>query len=82
MFNQRFWKMGEMSFHTFFTKFNAKESVGIMLTKQVLENREKLEEFLSKIQDQVETCLNGMDILRQEEMPGAAKVPVTDCTKH
>ena len=40
-----------------------------MLIKQVLqENREKLKELLSKIQDQVETCLNGMDILQQEEM--------------
>ena len=68
MFNQMFWQMGEMSFQTFFTEFNAKKSVSIMLTKQVLENREKLEELLSKIQDQVETCLNEMDILRQEEM--------------
>ena len=67
MFNQMFWKMGEMSFRTFFTEFNAKKSISLMLTKQVLENREKLEEFLSKIQDQVETCLNEMDILRQEE---------------
>ena len=67
MFNQMFWKMGEMSFRTFFTEFNAKKSVSLMLTKRVLEYREELEKLLSKVQDQVETCLNEMDILRQEE---------------
>ena len=68
MFNQMFWKMGEMSFRTFFDEFNAKKSVSIMLTKKVLEYREELENLLSKVQDQVETCLNEMDVLRQEEM--------------
>ena len=68
MFNQMYWKMGEMSFHTFFTEFSNKKSVSIMMTKKVLENREKLEEALSQIQDQVEKCLNEMDILRQEEI--------------
>lgn len=67
-FNEMFWKMGEKSFNKFFGEFNSKKSVSIVLTKQVLENREKLEDLLAQVQDQVETCLNKMDVLRQEEM--------------
>ena len=66
-FNEMFWKMGEKSFNKFFSEFNAKKSISIMLTKQVLENREVLEDLLARIQVQVETCLNKMDDLRQEE---------------
>ena len=68
MFDETFWKMGEISFHTFFTEFSAKKSVSIILSKQVLENREKLEELLSKIHVQVETCLDEIEDLRQHKI--------------
>ena len=51
-----------------FQKFEDKDGVSLIMTKDVLANREKLEVTLQGLQRQMDECLGEMEVLRQEEM--------------
>ena len=67
-FDQMFWKMGMKSFKKFFTHFQSAKSVSLTLTREVLENREKLEAAVQGLQRQMDASLAEMEVLRQEEL--------------
>ena len=66
-FDERFWKMGMKSFKKFFTEFWKIQSVSLTMTRDVLENRERLEVIVEGLQKQIDTYLEEMETLRQEE---------------
>ena len=67
-FDEMFWRMGMASFMKFFTEFQKTQSVSLTLTRDVLENREKLEAAVQGLQRQMDACLGEMEVLRQEEL--------------
>ena len=56
------------SFTKFFTELQKTESVSLILTKNTLDIREKLEVAVQGLQKQMYTCLGEMEVLRQEEV--------------
>ena len=65
-FNEMFWKMGTASFKKFFHEFEQAECVSLLLTKDVLNGRQKLETIIQGLQKQVKACMAEMEVLRQE----------------
>ena len=66
-FDKRFWKMGMKSFKKFFTELWNTQSVKLTLTRDVLENRERLEVVVERLQKQIDACLEKMEALCQKE---------------
>ena len=52
-FDQMFWSMGIENFKKFFKSLNGMESKSLVLTKEVLQERERLEMTLSALQDKI-----------------------------
>lgn len=65
-FNELFWDMGMKSFKHFFTDFENADSVSLVLTKDVLEQRERLEIIVESLQNKIRECLCEIDVLHQE----------------
>ena len=65
-FDEMFWKMGTASFKKFFHEFERAECVSLLLTKDVLNERQKLETIIQGLQKQVKACMAEMEVLRQE----------------
>ena len=66
-FNSMFWKMGISSFANFFDKFNKAEMKSLTLTREVLKERQQLENLIPGLQVQVKVGLNQMDAIQQEK---------------
>ena len=64
-FDEMFWKMGISSFKKFFATFQKAESVSLVMTRDVLNQREKLEAAVIGLQGQMNECLAKMEVLRQ-----------------
>ena len=62
-FDEMFWKMGTASFKKFFHKFERAECVSLLLTKDVLNERQKLETIIQGLQKQVKACMAEMEVL-------------------
>ena len=56
-FDEIFWKMGTASFRKFFHEFERAECVSLLLTKDVLNERQKLETIIQGLQKQVKACM-------------------------
>lgn len=67
-FDEMFWKMGVGSFKKFFVEFPKYPSVSLRLTKEVLQEREQLQISLEGLNDQIQTGLNRIEEMRQEEI--------------
>ena len=67
-FDEMFWKMGLSSFKKFFVEFPKSESVSLLLTKEVLNEREQLHVLLESLNEQITFGLNKIEEMRQEEM--------------
>ena len=52
-FDEMFWKMGSASFKKFFHEFERAECVSLLLAKDVLNERQKLETIIQGLQQQV-----------------------------
>ena len=64
--DKRYWEMGERSYSTFFTEFITFEPQSLYLTREVLKEREHLEETVSGLQPQIQRGLAKIDVLKQE----------------
>ena len=67
-FDEMFWKMGVNSFKKFFTAFQNAESVSLTMTKDVLDQRDRLQTIIIGLQQQMQACLAEMEVLRQEKI--------------
>lgn len=64
-FDEMFWQMGTKSFRDFFTEFSVAEHKSLQLTREVLDEREQLENVLKQLQPQIHAGLTKMDELQQ-----------------
>ena len=67
-FDEMFWKMGVQSFQEFFTSFHQAKSVSLTMTKDVLQQRDRLQAIIEGLQKQMKKCLAEMEVLRQEKL--------------
>ncbi|CAG0892011.1 unnamed protein product [Darwinula stevensoni] len=65
-FNELMWQMGMKSFTSFFKKFALAKPVSLHLTREVLEERGKLELIINGLQPQITAGLSKLEELRQE----------------
>ena len=66
-FNQMFWKMGTKSFKSFFDCFSKATSRSLNLTRQVLIEREQLENLIPKLQEEICIGLVKLAEIQQDE---------------
>ena len=66
-FSVMFWKMVVRSFELFFAEFEKSESVSLQLTKEVLEEREQLQNLIEGLHPQITMGLGKIEEMRQEE---------------
>ncbi len=64
-FDAMFWEMGMKSFQSFFSDFGKAEHRSLQLTREVLSEREQLENVLQQLQPQIHTGLTKMDELQR-----------------
>jgi hypothetical protein len=64
---EAFWKIGVSSFKKCLSAFEKAESVSLTLTREVLQERERLEAIIQGLQQQMQACLHEIDILHQEK---------------
>ena len=67
-FAEMFWKMGLKSFKGFFTNFGKVQSVSLLLTREVLKERQNLEVNIQGLQTKVKNGLSQIDVLHQEQL--------------
>ena len=67
-FDNLFWNMGTKSFEAFFADFVKVEGKSLLLTKEVLKERERLEATIQGLQPQIRAILLRMDNLEQERV--------------
>ena len=65
VFDKMFWEMGTTSMREFFTYFGKMTPTSILLTKVVLEERERLEVILQGLQDKINWGLSQCENLRE-----------------
>jgi hypothetical protein len=66
-FDRMFWEMGVNSFDTFFKSLNKTKSKSLVLTKEVLKERAKLEVKVSGLQEKIKFGLNTLGRIQQEQ---------------
>ena len=66
-FNHMFWEMGIHSLSTFFKHFSVSSPQSLKLTKEVLNERERLEALIPGLETQVKVGLSRLDEIQQEE---------------
>ncbi len=66
-FNSLYWEMGFQSFAHFFVHFNKAEMKSLLMTREVLKERQHLEMLIPALQVQIKVGLNKMDAIAQEE---------------
>ncbi len=64
-FDRMYWKTGNMSFKNFLTELNTTSSKSLVLTKEVLDERNKLEIYIIGLQDEIKQGLSKLDNLNQ-----------------
>lgn len=65
--NSMFWIMGHKSLKDFFGHFSKAEARSLVLTREVLREREQLESLIPGLQQQVRVGLSHLDEIQQEE---------------
>uniref|UniRef100_A0A8C5MGG8 Fibronectin type-III domain-containing protein n=1 Tax=Leptobrachium leishanense TaxID=445787 RepID=A0A8C5MGG8_9ANUR len=66
-FSEMFWTMGAQSMKTFFTSLNTTQSKSLKLTKEVLQERKRLQVNLQALQPQIKAGLVKLDEIRKTE---------------
>uniref|UniRef100_A0A8C5PWZ3 Fibronectin type-III domain-containing protein n=1 Tax=Leptobrachium leishanense TaxID=445787 RepID=A0A8C5PWZ3_9ANUR len=66
-FSEMFWTMGAHSMKTFFTYLNTTQSKSLRLTKEVLQERKRLEVTLQALQPQIKAGLVKLDAIRKTQ---------------
>ena len=66
-FDEMFWKMGMRSFERFFTHIGKMETKSLLQTREVLLEREQLQNLVQGLQPQIQLGLTKIDEFRQEE---------------
>ena len=66
-FDAMFWKMVFRSFKNFFVEFEKSPSVSLQLTKEVLKEREQLQNLIEGLNPQIMIGLSKIEEMRQEE---------------
>ena len=66
-FDKMFWRMGTVSFKKFFADFHKATPTSLQLTREVLDERERLETTVSGLQPQINRGLAKIEEMRQEE---------------
>ncbi|XP_018930056.1 uncharacterized protein LOC109057288 isoform X2 [Cyprinus carpio] len=69
-FEQVFWKLGFSSMKKFFTSLNKMETKSLFLTRKVLEERQKLEVLVKKLQPQINEIEKTRAALEQQKEHG------------
>ena len=77
-FAKMFWKMGVRSFEDFFAHLKTVEAQSLLLTKEVLKEREHLETVIQELLPQIKTVMSTMDELQQEEKILRSQVEASD----
>ena len=67
LFTKGYWKMGQKSFKKFFAELCKIQSVSLILTKEVLANRSKLQESLQSLKAEMDQCLANITSLHQDQ---------------
>ena len=67
-FDAMFWKMGFLSFKSFFEELLKAKSVHLDLTKEVLKERDQLQALLEGLNPQINLGLEKIEEMRQEEI--------------
>ncbi len=67
-FDAMFWKMGKKSFQTFFDAFSKIQPQSLQLTKEVLDERKRLEITIIGLEPRINDGLSKLDELRQTEI--------------
>ena len=62
-FDNMFWKMGTNSFKEFFRQFSTAKTQSLQQTREVIQEREKLETIIQGLQPQIKAGLNKIDML-------------------
>ena len=66
-FAKMFWDMGVKSFKNFFDKFEESQSVSLILTREVLDQREHLEVVIVGLHSQIQAGMLKINNLKQEQ---------------
>ena len=66
-FDSMFWKMGVKSFKDFFDKFSSTTAQSLLQTREVMQERERLETAIQGLQPQITAGLAKIDELRQKK---------------
>ena len=66
-FDEMFWKMGMRSFESFFNHIGKIETKSLLQTREVLVEREQLQNLVKGLQSQIKLGLTKVDEFRQEE---------------
>ena len=66
-FDRMFWKMGTVSFKQFFAELYKAKPASLQLTREVLEERERLETTINGLHPQIRCGLAKLEEMRQEE---------------
>ena len=65
-FDTMFWKMGTNSFKEFFKQFSTAKTQSLQQTREVIQERKKLETIIQGLQPQIKAGLTKVDVVRQE----------------
>ena len=66
-FDEMFWKMGMRSFQSFFSRIGTVQTKSLQLTREVLLEREQLQNLVQGLRPQIQLGLTKIDEFRQEE---------------
>ena len=67
-FNSMFWEMGSQSFDDFFKDFFVAQSQSLVLTREVLREREQLETLVPGLQEQIKVGMDKLSEIEQEQL--------------
>ena len=66
-FSEMFWNLGKKNFHLFFTEFEKAEACSLQLTRETLNERQRLETLVEGLKLQIRAGLSKIDMLRQKQ---------------
>ena len=65
--NEMFWNLGEKNFDLFFTELEKVEARSLQLTRETLNERQRLEAVIESLKLQIQVGLSKMNVLRQKQ---------------
>ena len=65
-FDKMFWKMGTNNFQEFFKQFSTAKTQSLQRTRELIQEREKLQTIIQGLQPQIKAGLTKIDVLQQK----------------